>query len=164
MMKYTVTTLGGVEVVQRERDDGVIDYIAKDESNPDYQEYLATLAPEPTLEEEIVQLEALLAEKKKELIRQQILQNCIAARDRQMANGQLTDATILVIAGIIGLFVIAGIVLGVFVQIKKLRTDAKAETDAKVKKATEEAMKEKESEIAFRELKASVDNVNTTVK
>ncbi len=81
-----------------------------------------------------------------------------------MANGQLTDATILVIAGIIGLFVIAGIVLGVFVQIKKLRTDAKAETDAKVKKATEEAMKEKESEIAFRELKASVDNVNTTVK
>jgi len=73
MMKYTVTTLGGVEVVQRERDDGVIDFIAKDESNPDYQEYLATLAPEPTLEEEIAQLEALLAEKKKELIRQQIL-------------------------------------------------------------------------------------------
>lgn len=73
MMKYTATTLGGVEVIQREREDGVIDYIAKDESNPDYQEYLATLAPEPTLEEEIVQLEALLAEKKKELIRQQIL-------------------------------------------------------------------------------------------
>jgi len=81
-----------------------------------------------------------------------------------MANGQISDATVLVIAGVIGLFVIAGIVLGVFIQIKKLRADAKAETDAKVKKATDEALKEKESEIAFKALKASVDSVSIYVK
>lgn len=81
-----------------------------------------------------------------------------------MVNGQLSDATTLIIAGIIGLFVIAGIILGVFIQIKKLRSDAAAETEAKVKKATNEALKEKESEIAFRELKKSVDDTASIVK
>jgi hypothetical protein len=81
-----------------------------------------------------------------------------------MVNGQLSEATTIVIVGVLGLLGIAGLVFGVLIQIKKLRSDAKAETDAKVKKATEEAIREKESEIAFRELKASVDNVNTTVK
>lgn len=80
-----------------------------------------------------------------------------------MSNGQLSDATVFVIGGIISLVIIIGAVLGVFIQIKKLRDDAKADTKAKVKEATEEALKEKDSEIAFRELKKSVDNVNSTV-
>lgn len=81
-----------------------------------------------------------------------------------MANGQLTDATILVIAGVIGLFAIAGIVLGVFVQIKKLRSDAATETEAKVAKATHEALREKATSDALLALKESVDNTHVLVR
>lgn len=76
-----------------------------------------------------------------------------------MTNGQLTDATILVIAGIIGLFVIAGIVLGVFIQIKKLRTDALAEKEKAVGEARSEAVKETKSELALKALTESVNSM-----
>lgn len=76
-----------------------------------------------------------------------------------MVNEQLSDATILVIAGIIGLFVIAGIILGVFIQIKKLRADALAEKKTAIEEAKTEAVKETKSELALKALTESVNSM-----
>ena len=76
-----------------------------------------------------------------------------------MNNGQLSDATVLVIAGIIGIFVIAGIILGVFIQIKKLRADAVAEKKSAIDEAKIEAVKETKSELALKALTESVNSM-----
>lgn len=80
-----------------------------------------------------------------------------------MSNGTIPESTIFVVAGILGLIVIIGIVLGVVIQLNTLRSRAKTEAQAVIEKAVAEATKETKSEIAFVQLTKSVENMNDTV-
>lgn|GEM_PF-2964304 len=80
-----------------------------------------------------------------------------------MSNGTIPESTIFVFAGILGLIVIIGIVLGVVIQLNTLRSRAKTEAQAVTEKAVAEATKETKSEIAFVQLTKSVENMNDTV-
>lgn len=73
-----------------------------------------------------------------------------------MSNGQITESTILVLAGLIGIVVIASIVLAFVLQIRKLTAEQKEKQQEAVDKAKAEAKKETASEIAFNRLAETV--------
>lgn len=80
-----------------------------------------------------------------------------------MVNGQLSEATAFVVGGVIGILGIVGVVLGVYTQLRKLRQDSVADTNQKVKDAAAAAVKEKESELAFKALTRAIDRMDQTV-
>lgn len=81
-----------------------------------------------------------------------------------MINGELSQATSIVIVGVISLIGLAGIVLGVFIQLKKLRQDALNSEDVKIKAAREAATKETKAEIALDNLTRSVNDLKLSVE
>jgi len=87
----------------------------------------------------------------------------IEREDEALSNGTIPESTIFVFAGILGVIVIIGIVLGVIIQLNTLRSKAKIDSQAAVDKAVAEATKETKSEIAFVNLTTSVEKMNTTV-
>jgi len=80
-----------------------------------------------------------------------------------LSNGTLTESTVTVIAGIIGLLILAGVVLGFVIQLNTLKSKAKTDAKLEIDKAVEEATKETESKLAFIALTKSVDAMNDTV-
>ena len=77
-----------------------------------------------------------------------------------MVNGQLSDSASEWIGGLILVVGILALFAGFYIQMKKIKVDAKAENKAEIDKAVIEAKKETASEIAFNELKKSVDNMS----
>jgi hypothetical protein len=76
-----------------------------------------------------------------------------------MVNGQLSESVSLLIGGLVSLMVIGGIVLGFLIQIRKIRTDNKAERESEIKKASDEASKETAAAIAFRQLEKGLQEI-----
>jgi len=81
-----------------------------------------------------------------------------------MVNGQLSEATVFVLGGVFGLLILAGIVLGVVIQLKKLRADAATERTSEIEKAKKLQEKETKSEVAFQVLTKSVDALRMSVE
>lgn len=76
-----------------------------------------------------------------------------------LSNGQIPEAGVQWITGLIVVLVLAGIVIGFIAQIRKIKHDTEKESERKIQNAKAEAKQEAESAFEFRELKRSIERL-----
>lgn len=77
-----------------------------------------------------------------------------------LSNGEIPDAGVDVLTGVIVLAVIATIFLGLFVQLKSIRKKAKDEYDAQLAKKEAEIREKVNTENTLKDLKDSIDRLS----
>ena len=76
-----------------------------------------------------------------------------------LVNGQIPEAGIQWVTGLIVVLVLAAIVLGFIAQIRKIKKDTESEKEKDIRIARDEARQEAESAFELRELKRSIDRL-----
>lgn len=76
-----------------------------------------------------------------------------------LSNGQIPEAGVQWVTGLIVVLILVGIVLGFIAQIRKIKRDTELDKNRLLKTAKEEAQQEVESAFEFRELKRSIERL-----